>query len=52
MNEQQIETRVELATNAIDRKFLWGEITQTEYDEAMRDLTRWADTELMKRSVR
>ena len=51
MNEEQIERRVEISTDAIDRKFLRGEMTQAEYDGAMRELSRWADIELARRSA-
>jgi hypothetical protein len=45
MTEEQIERRVEKRTDAVDRDFMAGRLSQTEYDAAMRELTAWADRE-------
>ncbi len=43
MTEEQIERRVAALTDSIDRRFMRGEWSQSEYDHIMRDLDRWAD---------
>ena len=43
MTEEQIERKVERATDYIDRQFMAGIYTQTEYNRKMREISAWAD---------
>lgn len=43
MTEHQIELSVEAKTNAADRALMGGLMTQSEYDQHMKELARWAD---------
>jgi hypothetical protein len=43
MTEQQIENRVEGAMNNLDRVFMAGKVTQSEYDARVRELNAWAE---------
>lgn len=40
MTEQQIEERAERLMDSLDRRLLAGEISQAEYDEAVKSLDR------------
>lgn len=42
MTEDQIERIVEQRTDALDRRFLAGYLTRTEYDAEARLIDRWA----------
>lgn len=41
--EDAIERAVEWRMNALDRKLMRSELTQQQYDAAVRDLNTWAD---------
>jgi hypothetical protein len=43
MTEEQIERRVESMVDHLDRLLLSGQMTQGEYDAAMRSLNQWAE---------
>jgi RNA-splicing ligase RtcB len=43
MTEEEIERRVEKMVDHLDRVFLAGQMSQGDYDKAMRDLDQWAD---------
>lgn len=43
MTAEQIELYVERRTDAIDARFLSGQMTQAEYDHAMALLNDWAE---------
>lgn len=43
MNEDQIERKVERATDYLDRQFLAGVYDQATYDRKMAEITAWAD---------
>jgi hypothetical protein len=43
MTEDQIERRVERYIDHLDRVFMAGEMTQDNYDKAMREILDWAD---------
>lgn len=42
MTEEQIERSVEIKTNAADRALMNGSMTQTQYNNHMSELNRWA----------
>jgi hypothetical protein len=46
MTEDQIERRVETRMNTLDRQFMSGELSQTEYDLAVKELDQWAKDQL------
>jgi hypothetical protein len=52
MTEDQIERRVERFIDKIDHAFLIGELSQSEYDELTRRISRWADVELRHSRIR
>lgn len=43
MTEEQIERKVERATDYIDRQFMAGIYDQATYDKKMREVSTWAD---------
>jgi hypothetical protein len=43
MTEDQIERRVERMMDHLDRVFLTGQMTQADYDAAVKDLNAWAE---------
>jgi len=43
MTEEQIEGWVEVAQDALDRRFLNSAMTQAEYDAECRRIARWAE---------
>lgn len=43
LTEDQIERRIERMTDALDRRFMAGLLTQQEYDSNMADLRKWED---------
>lgn len=45
MTEEQIERHVEDRTNRADNALMLNRITQAEYDERMKHLSRWAEQE-------
>jgi hypothetical protein len=47
MTEEQIERRVEIMVDHLDRLLMSGQMTQGDYDAAMRELDRWASAKLM-----
>jgi len=44
LTEQQIEVRVERMFDHLDKVYLSGEMTQKNYDHAVWDLHRWAES--------
>jgi hypothetical protein len=46
MTEEQIERRVERMVDHLDRLLLSGQMTQGDYDAAMRSLDQWAERKL------
>jgi hypothetical protein len=44
LTEQQIEVRVERVFDHLDKVYLSGEMTQKDYDHAVWDLHRWAES--------
>jgi hypothetical protein len=50
MTEEQIERRVEIFMDALDRLFMSGSITKADYDSNVRDLNAWA--EIKQREVK
>lgn len=48
MTEEQIELRVEKMVDHLDRVFLSGQMSQDDYDKAMRDLNAWAEAAYRK----
>ena len=46
MTEDQIERRVELAIDRLDRHLLSNQITQEQYDRDIVALDKWASQEL------
>ena len=46
MTEEQIERRVELRVDELDRAFLKGLLTQKQYDAGIRGIDIWALREL------
>ena len=42
MTEDEIERRVEKMVDALDRLFTRGQMSQRDYDAAIRDLDLWA----------
>lgn len=42
LNESQIERKMELAVDRLDRHLLSNQITQEQYDSDMESLDRWA----------
>lgn len=48
MTEEQIERRVEKMIDHLDRVFLRGEMSQDNYNKAMRDLHHWAEAQYDK----
>jgi hypothetical protein len=47
MTEEQIERRVESMVDHLDRLLMSGQMTQGDYDAAMRSLDQWASAKLM-----
>lgn len=45
MTEDQIERRAEKMMDALDRKFMAGQIDQKTYDSNVKDLDRWAEAQ-------
>jgi len=43
LNEDQIERQVEWAMNRLDRKFMNSDMSQEEYDKAVKELDTWAN---------
>jgi hypothetical protein len=43
MTEAQIERRVEKMMDHLDAAYMAHELTTREYNEAVQELTRWAD---------
>lgn len=43
MTEEQIERRVELATDSIDRRYMNTDMTTAEYEVEMGKLNEWAE---------
>lgn len=43
LSEEQIERRIEKATDRLDRQFMNGSITQEEYDAEIKALDEWAN---------
>jgi hypothetical protein len=48
LTEEQIERRVELATNRLDRSLMQSHIDQAAYDSEMKRLSKWAESQLKK----
>lgn len=44
MTEDQIERKVERYIDHLDRVFLNGDMTQDNYDKAIREIHEWAET--------
>ena len=42
-NEDQIERKVEVAMNSLDRALMAGNLTQQQYNDAVAVVSRWAD---------
>ena len=49
MDEREIEMRVEVKMNTLDRQFRRGAVSQSEYDQAIKDLDKWANEQYAKR---
>ena len=49
MTEDQIERRIEMMTDHLDRMFMDGMFSQRYYDKAMRDLDEWAEAQYSNR---
>ena len=49
MTERQIETKVERMMDHLDRLLMAGELSQENYDAAVRDLDAWATLKLAER---
>ncbi len=45
MTEQQIEARVEMMINSLDRKLMNRALTQAQYDAEVKKVDRWARRE-------
>jgi hypothetical protein len=45
MTEEQIERAVERKIDRLDRKFMKSEMTQAEYDAAMREIHEWSEAQ-------
>ena len=45
LTESQIEYRVEMAVNRLDRQFMSNQITQDQYDRDMLSRDKWAEQE-------
>jgi len=45
LTEQQIERKVELAIDRLDRLLLSNQITQEQYDRDLLSLDKWAEQE-------
>jgi hypothetical protein len=43
MTEEQVERRVELRTDALDKAFMEGLLNQMEYDAGIRGIDLWAE---------
>ena len=46
MTEAQIERRVERMVDHLDRLLMSGQMTQSDYDAAIRSLDQWAERKL------
>lgn len=46
MTEEQIERYVAGRIDRLDRKFLSSDMSQTEYDQAIKAINTWADIRL------
>jgi hypothetical protein len=42
MTEDQIERKVQYATDRLDRRFMTGKLSQAEYDHEIMVLDKWA----------
>jgi hypothetical protein len=51
LNESQIESMVEKAIDKLDKKFLNGEISQTEYDQEINIIDKWAIQQLKEKTA-
>lgn len=45
MSEELLELVVERMTDLLDARLMAGKLTQTDYDQTMRDLNHWANTQ-------
>jgi hypothetical protein len=45
LTEDQIERRVERMTDNADRHYMDGTLSRTEYEQTMRDIAAWADSQ-------
>jgi len=43
MTEQQIESRVERMVDSLDKRYLRGEFTESEYEREMANIDQWAE---------
>ena len=43
MTEEQIERKVERATDYVDHQLMHGTYTQSEYNAKMREINAWAE---------
>lgn len=48
LTAEQIERKVERATDRIDARFMNGALTQEQYDAEMKALDKWADDQYAK----
>jgi hypothetical protein len=51
LNESQIELMVEKAIDKLDKRFLMGEISQTEYDQEIYIIDKWAIQQLKEQTA-
>lgn len=49
LTEEQIEHRVEVATNRYDNMLMRGAVSQKEYDSFMQHLAQWAEAKYAER---
>lgn len=45
LTEEQIERRVEYATDRIDKKYMQGELSHDEYQAALKAMDKWSESE-------
>lgn len=45
MSEEQLELSVERITDRLDARLMAGQLSQADYDQTMRDLNHWANTQ-------
>jgi uncharacterized membrane protein len=51
-SDEMIERRAERLMDALDRRLMKGDLSQTEYDREVRALDAWANEEYRKLKVR